>query len=128
MRYTEDDGMHVVKESVVASSRDGKSRRRFAGGTHVALADAHEYGLINDKPSVGVRPAGETPATGSDDPIEYAERSDGAAPENRMESVPENRSEPLDPLGELTDEDYQDLTPAEKGKRTKAANEAKAES
>lgn len=58
-------------------------------------------------------------------------RKQGPAPENRkLDGAPENRnaggdSAPKDPLGELSDEAYDALTPAEKGARTRQANDAK---
>lgn len=53
-------------------------------------------------------------------------RSDGAAPENRMESPPENRGDDSateDPLGELSNDAYAQLSPPEKGARTRQFNE-----
>lgn len=91
MRYTNDDDNYVVTESIVGTSRDGKSRRRFAAGSCIPKADAYEFGLIGDQPRFGARPDGETDATGADEPIVYSERSEGAAPENRMDPAPENR-------------------------------------
>lgn len=58
------------------------------------------------------------------------ERARQAAPENKaMPPAPENRSEggqepqQLDPLGELSNDEFAALSPAEKGARTRKANE-----
>lgn len=58
------------------------------------------------------------------------ERARQSAPENKaMPPAPENRSEggqepqQLDPLGELSNEEFAALSPAEKGARTRKANE-----
>jgi hypothetical protein len=53
-------------------------------------------------------------------------RAKGAAPENRMESPPENRGDDSatdDPLGELSNDAYAQLSPQEKGARTRQFNE-----
>ena len=122
---------HIVKTSEVRQSRSGRSSMQFAEGTKVPLHVAYEYGLIDELQLISARPEGEEPAVApNDDPV-FDQRSEGAAPENRMEPAPENRSVisttavTLDPLGELTDAEYSQLTPAEKGARTRKANEAK---
>lgn len=81
---------HIVTTSEVRQSRSGKSAMQFAAGTKVPLHVAYEYGLIDAPQAVSARPEGEEPATApNDDPV--FERSEGAAPENRMEPALENR-------------------------------------
>lgn len=83
------ESYHIVKTSEIKQSRNGTSFMQFAEGTQVPLHVAYEYGLVEDAAVVSARPEGETPATANDDPV--FTRSEGAAPENRMEPAPANR-------------------------------------
>lgn len=85
------DTYHIVKTSEVRESRDGKSRMQFAEGTRVPLAVAYDYGLVDDASTAMARPEDEKAAVAeNDEPVTF--RSEGAAPENRMEPAPSNRS------------------------------------
>lgn len=90
IRMDRPDTYHIVKTSEVLTSRDGKSRRQFAEGTKVSLATAYDYGLVDDAGVALVRPEDEKPDVADNDDI-VTFRSEGAAPENRMEPAPENR-------------------------------------
>lgn len=105
------DTYHIVKKSVIKQSRNGKSSMQFAEGTKVPAHVAYEYGLIGDEPTLTVRTDEEAPATAPDDPV--FTRAEGAAPENRMETAPQNRAE-----------GGEGLTPQQKAAQTRAANKA----
>lgn len=73
---------HIVKKTEVRRSRNGRSAVQFAEGTKVPRHVAYEYGLIDTAPNSTVRPD--------------EKRSEGAAPENRMETAPASRDEKAD--------------------------------
>lgn len=87
-----DSKFHVITTSEVRESRDGKTRTQFAAGTRVPLAVAYDYGLVDEYGVALARPEDEKPDVAENDDPVFVQRAEKAAPENRMEAAPQNRS------------------------------------